>query len=272
MNASALSGKTVVGIFDSGVGGLSVWRELIKAIPGNRMVYVSDNAYSPYGPRPQSEIIDRAVAVTEFLFSQGAGIIVIACNTATAAAIDVLRLRYDIPFVGMEPAVKPAALLSKTKTIGVLATKGTFMGRLYNSTLRRFATGVRVVEKVGTGLVDIVESGRVDSSESMRLLERYIRPMINRGADHIVLGCTHYPFLSDQIAKIAGPEIKLVDPAPAVAKHTYEIMEERGLLCHDSIDQLQQTRFFCSGSSENLLRVARTILPSLDEGFFERME
>ncbi len=266
------SKNSTIGIFDSGVGGLSVWRELIKVLPGNRMIYVSDNAYSPYGPRPQSEIVSRAVEISDFLIKNGAGIIVVACNTATAAAIDELRWRYDIPFVGMEPAVKPAAEMSKTKVIGVLATKGTFMGRLYNSTLRRFATGVRVVEKVGTGLVDIVESGKADTDEGKRLLEKYIRPMISRGADHIVLGCTHYPFLSEQIAKIAGAEVTLVDPAPAVARHTLEILEEKELVCIESINQLEQTRFYSTGSVENLKRVARTILPSLDEGFFSSIE
>lgn len=266
------SKNSTIGIFDSGVGGLSVWRELIKVLPGNRMIYVSDNAYSPYGPRPQSEIVSRSVEISDFLIKNGAGIIVVACNTATAAAIDELRWRYDIPFVGMEPAVKPAAEMSKTKVIGVLATKGTFMGRLYNSTLRRFATGVRVVEKVGTGLVDIVESGKADTDEGKRLLEKYIRPMISRGADHIVLGCTHYPFLSEQIAKIAGAEVTLVDPAPAVARHTLEILEEKELVCIESINQLEQTRFYSTGSVENLKRVARTILPSLDEGFFSSIE
>ena len=264
--------NNIVGIFDSGVGGLSVWRELIKVLPGNKMVYVSDNAYSPYGPRPQSEIVSRAVEISEFLIRNGAGIIVIACNTATAAAIDELRWRFDIPFVGMEPAVKPAAQSSKSKVIGVLATKGTFMGRLYNSTLRRFATGVRVVEKVGTGLVDVVESGRADTKEGRELLEKYIRPMIKKGADHIVLGCTHYPFLSEQISQIAGEGVTLVDPAPAVAKHTLEIMEKGGLVLKERINQLEQTRFFSTGSVENLKRVARTILPSLDEGFFEHMD
>lgn len=266
------SKNSTIGIFDSGVGGLSVWRELIKVLPGNRMIYVSDNAYSPYGPRPQSEIVSRAVEISDFLIKNGAGIIVVACNTATAAAIDELRWRYDIPFVGMEPAVKPAAEMSKTKVIGVLATKGTFMGRLYNSTLRRFATGIRVVEKVGTGLVDIVESGKADTEEGKRLLEKYIRPMINKGADHIVLGCTHYPFLSEQIAKITGPEVTLVDPAPAVARHTLEILEEKGLVCNEGISQSEQTRFYATGSVENLKRVARIILPSLDEGFFSCIE
>lgn len=262
----------IVGIFDSGVGGLSVWRELIKVIPGNRMIYVSDNAFSPYGPRPQSEIISRAMSITDFLIKNGAGIIVIACNTATAAAIEELRWKYEIPFVGMEPAVKPAAKMSKTKVIGVLATKGTFMGRLYNKTLRRFATGLRVVEKVGTGLVDIVENGKADTPESKKLLSKYITPMIAKGADYIVLGCTHYPFLSDQIREIAGEGVTLVDPAPAVAKHTYEIMEERGLIQEGTLNQEEQTRFFSTGSEANLKRVARTILPSIEEGFFEHMD
>ncbi len=269
---NSISQNNIIGIFDSGVGGLSVWKELIKLIPGNRMIYVSDNAYSPYGPRPHTEIIARAVEISEFLIKNGAGIIVVACNTATAAAIDELRQRFDIPIIGMEPAVKPAAEMSKTRVIGVLATKGTFMGRLYNSTLRRFGTGVKVVEKVGTGLVDIVESGKADTEEGRRLIEKYIRPMIKKGADHIVLGCTHYPFLSEQIAKIAGEGVTLVDPAPAVARHTLEILEKRGQLCDESIIRSEQTRFYATGTVENLKRVARTILPSLDEGFFNNME
>lgn len=169
-----------IGIFDSGVGGLSVWKEVIKILPGHQFLYFSDNAYSPYGPRPEQEIIERSRVISEFLIQKGAKIIVIACNTATAAAINSLRKEFPIPFVGMEPAVKPAAALTKTGVIGVLATKGTLGGSLYNNTLHTFASNVDVVEIVGKGLVPLVESGNLEGEAVQQLLKKYIGYMIKK--------------------------------------------------------------------------------------------
>ena len=264
--------KAIIGIFDSGVGGLSVWRELIKILPNNDFIYFSDSAYCPYGPRPQEEIIERASKITEFLISQCVDIIVVACNTATAAAIESLRERYSLSFVGMEPAVKPAALHSKTGVIGVLATKGTFNGKLYSRTLQKFASDLRVVEQVGYGLVELVEAGKTSGEETSKVLEKYILPMVAAGADHIVLGCTHYPFLKEEIQKIAGNNVIIIDPAPAVARHTYELLFERNLIGKNKSDLLHQTIFYSTGDVENLLRMARGIKQSLpDECFKEKL-
>lgn len=260
-------GRTI-GIFDSGVGGLSVWRELLKILPGTRMIYVSDSAYCPYGPRPQKEIVSRAKAISAFLISEGADVIVVACNTATAASIEVLRDSFSIPFIGMEPAVKPAALNSRTGVIGVLATQGTFRGRLYNKTRKEYASGIEVIEQIGSGLVELVEQGRTRGDESAELISKYVIPMVQRGADHIVLGCTHYPFLKEEIARIAGDGVTIVDPAPAVAKHTFEMLEELGLKNSGALATEEQTMFYSTGSAQNLIRVARNIMPSIPEGFF----
>lgn len=214
----------MIGVFDSGVGGLSVWQELIKILPGEEYIYVSDNGYCPYGPKPKEYVVERARRITEFLIEKGADIVVVACNTATAAAISTLRSSYKIPFVGMEPAVKPAALNSESGVIGVLATQGTFKGELYLRTLHKFAANTKVLEQIGTGLVELVESGNTDTHEAHELLQTYIQPMIDAGADHVVLGCTHYPFLSQTIKKIAGSSINIVNPAPAVANRTKELL------------------------------------------------
>lgn len=262
---------SLIGIFDSGVGGLSVWRELVKIVPDNPMLYISDSAYCPYGPRSQEEIIERAKKITDFFISKGVSLIVIACNTATAASIDTLRKCYDIPFVGMEPAVKPAALHSKSGVIGVLATKGTFNGKLYHRTLERFATDITVIERIGTGLVEMVESGDIDSENTRTLLRKYIDPMIAGNADHIVLGCTHYPFLHDVIQEIAGKDIVIVDPAPAVAQQALNMLSRYGSISDEKIDPPLQTRFYSTGSTDNLERLAKSIVPSIPEDHFTRL-
>lgn len=218
----------MIGIFDSGAGGLSVWKQLIAVAPEEQYYYISDNAFCPYGPRPKEEIARRAVTISHYLVSQGAEIIVVACNTATAAAIDLLRESFGIPFVGMEPAVKPAAIETGSGVIGVLATKGTFSGRLYALTSEKFARSrdIKVIETVGEGLVELVEEGRTRTPEAEALVRRYVEPIVAAGADHIVLGCTHYPFLSETIARIAGPSLKIVDPAPAVAARAVDVLAE----------------------------------------------
>lgn len=256
--------KQAVGIFDSGVGGLSVWRELIKLLPAEKYIYFSDNAFCPYGPKGEQEIIKRAVKITDFLIEKGVKIIVVACNTATAAAIDELRDKYkNMHFIGMEPAVKPAALHSRSGVIGVLATEGTFKGRLYNRTLERFAHDVKVIERVGEGLVEIVESGNIDSSQTNELLERYINPMLSEGADHIVLGCTHYPFLEKNINKITGDSVTVVNPAPAVAQHTKNILTENHFLNTQNTFDYKQSLFYSSGNPSTLRNLVLSIEPDI---------
>ena len=216
-----------IGIFDSGSGGLSVYRELVKLLPAQRFVYFSDNAHCPYGEKTALYIRRRARFITEFLLDKGADIIVVACNTATAAAIGTLRAEYpDVPFVGMEPAVKPAALGTKTGVIGVLATAGTLKGSRYLNTRGLYADGVQVVEHVGQGFVELVENGILDGPEAEATVRASLQPLLDEGADIIVLGCTHYPFLQPVIERIAGPGVQVIDPAPAVARQTLRLLQE----------------------------------------------
>ena len=215
----------MIGVYDSGQGGKSVLQELVKLLPEEDFSYYADTRYCPYGPRPASEVIERACAVADFLIEKGCELIVVACNTATAAAIDHLRSHYDIPFIGMEPAVKPAVLQSKTGVVGVLATKGTFKGSLYLHTLAKFKEDVKVIQQVGEGLVETVEKGVLDGPEVEALVHKCIDPMLEAGADHIVLGCTHYPFLQPVIERIAGEKVTIINPAPAVARQTKKILD-----------------------------------------------
>ena len=231
----------MIGIFDSGVGGLSVFREIRKLLPEERYIYYSDNAHCPYGEKSREYIIDRAREITRLLLSEGADIIVVACNTATAAAIATLREEFQIRFIGMEPAVKPAAMSTKTGVVGVLATAGTLKADKYLNTREKWAEGVKIAEHVGQGFVELVEKGYTSGPEAEEVVMESLKPLLDEGADRIVLGCTHYPFLSETISKTAAiiaPErdIKIIDPAPAVAKHLLEIMKENRLIKKDGFN------------------------------------
>lgn len=223
----------MVGIFDSGAGGLSVFREIFKLLPGERFIYYSDNANCPYGEKSREYIIDRARAITSFLMDKGADIIVVACNTATAAAISTLRNEFPVSFIGMEPAIKPAAQQTRTGVVGVLATAGTLKATKYIDTKEKWSQDIKVVEHIGQGFVELVENGTVTGPEAEAIVEQSVRPLVEAGADTIVLGCTHYPFLSETIMKVAGQPITLIDPAPAVAKHLLEVMQENSLVKND---------------------------------------
>ena len=265
----------MIGVFDSGVGGLSVWRELYKEFPGETYLYVSDSGYCPYGPKSKEEVIERAVAITEYLISNGAEIIVVACNTATAAAINHLRSHYTIPFVGMEPAVKPAALNTRTGAIGVLATKGTFKGELYLRTLHKFASNATVLEQVGEGLVELVENGETDTPQARKLIGKYVKPMLDRNADHIVLGCTHYPFLEKVIREFAGEGVEIVNPAPAIARRAGEVLKARRDASGGHIvDGIGRDRFVTTGNNLQLLeKMVHGIAPADADSFaFEKIE
>lgn len=226
----------MIGIFDSGVGGMSVLKEIRKALPEESVVYYADTAHCPYGEKSKEYIIERARFITETLIAKGASVIVVACNTATAAAIAALRQEYPkTPFIGMEPAIKPAALSTKTGVAGVLATAGTLKAQKYIDTREQFAEGIKVVEHIGQGFVELVEKGILTGPEAEKVIAASLNPLLDEGADVIVLGCTHYPFLSQTIQKVAQathPEhdIQIIDPAPAVAKQLLKIMKEKGLL------------------------------------------
>lgn len=223
---------TTIGIFDSGVGGLSVLREVRKALPGHDFIYFSDNANCPYGEKSPEFIRERCSRITDMLLGKGAKLIVVACNTATSAAIVHLRSTYpDIPFVGMEPAVKPAALGTQTGVIGVLATAGTLKGSKYLDNKSRFEDNVTIVESVGRGFVELVEAGETSGARAEKVCSESLLPLLENGADRIVLGCTHYPFLRDTLEKIAserypGRDIQFIDPAPAVARRAVSLLGE----------------------------------------------
>lgn len=251
----------MIGIFDSGVGGLSVFREIRKLLPEESYVYYSDNAHCPYGEKSKEYITDRARVITEFLISKGADIIVVACNTATAAAISTLRNEFDIPFIGMEPAVKPAAAKTKSGIVGVLATAGTLKAEKYLTTRGKYAEEVCFVEHVGEGFVELVEHGILNGKEAEATVGKSLLPLLEAGADTIVLGCTHYPFLSETISKVASEhhperEINIIDPAPAVAKHLMEIMEERRLIRNDGFS----VELNSSGNEGNLTRLYESLV------------
>lgn len=246
----------MIGIFDSGVGGLSVFREIVRILPEEKYIYWSDNAHCPYGEKSRDYIIDRARAVTSFLIEQGADIIVVACNTATAAAISTLREEFPVPFIGMEPAVKPAAQATRSGVIGVLATAGTLKATKYIDTRAKWAHDVKIVEHIGQGFVELVEKGSTSGPEAESIVEKSVRPLVEAGADTIVLGCTHYPFLADTIRKVAGTPVTLIDPAPAVAKHLMEVMQENNLIRKDGFSMSLHS----SGESETLKKIYNDIL------------
>ena len=231
----------MIGVYDSGIGGLSVWKELNALMPERDYAYVADSAHCPYGEKSSDYIIERADRVVRFLQSRGTKAVVVACNTATAAAISYLRRSFDIPFVGMEPAVKPAALASRSGVVGVLATANTFKGSLYRDTVMKYASDVRIVEKVGRGLVEAVERG--------------------------VLGCTHFPFLQEQIAAAAGPSVRIINPAPAVSAQTRRVVD--GI--RDTPSGLRIREFYSTGDMQVLRRTAMSIDPTLKDCDFHQI-
>lgn len=219
-----------IGAFDSGVGGLSVLRALRQQLPREDFIYFADQANVPYGPRGLAEVRRLSEGIVRFLMGEGAKLIVIPCNTASAAALHPLREQYpDFPFVGMEPAVKPAAEQSVSGVVGVLATPTTFDGELYSSVIERFAQGVTVLQATCAGLVGEIEAGRANGAEANRILREALEPMLAKGMDTVVLGCTHYPFSFETIREIVGPDVRLIDPAPAIARRTVAVLAERGL-------------------------------------------
>jgi glutamate racemase len=220
-----------VGIFDSGVGGLTVLDVIRQQLPAEDLVFIADQAHVPYGPRPISQVRDFAVKITRFLLSRGVKLVVVACNTASAAALYHLREIFpNIPFVGMEPAIKPAAECTRTGVVGVLATPATFQGELYASVVSRFANGISILQNTCPGLVTQIENGELDSPETRTILENALQPMLAQRIDHVVMGCTHYPFVIPLIREIVGPQVKVIDPAPAVASQTRRLLKEFGLL------------------------------------------
>lgn len=223
-----ITSQSPIGVFDSGLGGLSIWKELHALLPNEQTIYLADSKNAPYGEKSKEAIVEFSIKNTEFLIAKGCKIIVVACNTATTNAIKILRANYDVPFIGIEPAIKPAALQSKTHKIGVLATKGTLSSELFISTSNQFRDSKDFIEVVGKGLVQLIEEGRINETEE--LLRTYLAPMIKADVDNIVLGCSHYPFLIPIIKKIIPEHINVIDSGIAVAKQTKNILQQNDLL------------------------------------------
>lgn len=250
-----------IGIFDSGVGGISVMRAVSEALPGEDIIYVADQAHVPYGPRSLEEVRAFAEAISRYLLDQGCKLIVVACNTASAAALYYLRRTFpETPFVGMEPAVKPAAEHTQTGVVGVLATMATFQGALYASVIERFASHVTVLQDTCPGLVDQIEGGHLEAPETEQILRSALEPMLAQDIDTVVLGCTHYPFVIPSIKKIVGPRVRVIDPAPAIARQVGRVMESHNLSAEE--ERGGRLRLLTSGDPSRL----ESLLPILLNG------
>lgn len=223
--------RAPIGIFDSGIGGLTVTAAIRQALPAERLLYFGDTAHIPYGDRSLREVRAFSAAIVRALLARGCKLVVIACNTASAAALRPLREAYPlVPFVGMEPALKPAVERSRSGVVGVIATRATFQGELFASVVERYAQGATVLEQPCPGLVQAIEAGELDAPGTERMLRAWLEPMVGRGMDQLVLACTHYPLVRPLIERICGPGVEVIDPAPAVARQVRRVLEERGLL------------------------------------------
>ncbi len=248
-----------IGIFDSGVGGLSVLRAIRAELPAEDLIYVADQAHVPYGPRPLEEVRAFSEGLTQFLLAEGVKLIVIACNTASAAALRYLRQRYPaLPFVGMEPAVKPAAERTETGVVGVLATPATFQGALYASVVERFARGVRLLQHTCPGLVQQIEKGALDAPQTRAILEDALLPMLAQNIDTVVLGCTHYPFVIPQIEAVTENRVRVIDPAPAVARQVRRVLSRRDALNVSAA--AGRTDFYTSGDVQPFQQILPLLL------------
>lgn len=256
--------KSVIGIFDSGVGGLSVLPALRQILPNENVLYLADQAHVPYGERSKQELLDFSRAIADFLLEGGSKLIVVACNTASAAALQSLRSDYPhVPFVGMEPAVKPAVQQSESGVVGVLATPSTFEGELYASVVERFGGGAKLLKDTCTGLVEEIEAGRANGEEARRILSAALEPMLAQGLDTVVLGCTHYPFAFDTIRAIVGQQVNLIDPAPAIANRVASLLVEHGLRRADSA--AGKVRYLTTGDAAQMQKRIEELLGETSE-------
>ncbi|MCC6602622.1 MAG: glutamate racemase [Anaerolineae bacterium] len=253
-----------IGVFDSGVGGLSVLRHLRAQLPAEQFIYLADQGHVPYGSRSAQEIIQFSQGITHFFLQLKAKAIVIACNTASAAALSLLREQFAVPFVGMEPAVKPAAGQTQSGKVGILATGGTFASERYARLTAKYAQGVSVWEDPCVGLVPEIEAGRLDSAAVHHILQRALAPMLAAGVDTVVLGCTHYPFVLPVVEGIVGTAVTIIDPAPAVARQTGVVLRQHNLLA--DADQPGGVRFLTTGAAEPYAQQVERLLGLTDVG------
>jgi len=239
-----------IGVFDSGVGGLSVLREIRRELPSEDLIYVADSGYAPYGDRPAEYVQARAVAMVEFLERQGAKAVVVACNTATGIAIDALRAQFGLPIIAIEPAVKPAVAHTRSGVVGVLATTQTLSSQKFSTLVKTHAGDVQVLSQPCPGLVEQVEAGEISSQATRSLVDRYVQPLVEKGADTIVLGCTHYPFLSAVIQDVAGRGVMVIDPAVAVARELRRRLQAHGVLSPEMRQGTEQ--FWTTGPTDQV--------------------
>jgi len=249
-----------IGFFDSGVGGLTVLQAVRRALPQEDILFVADQVHIPYGTRSLEEVRSFSVGVTRFLLAEGAKLIVVACNTASAAALKYLRQVFnDVPIVGMEPALKPAIEQTQRGVVGVLATQVTFQGELYATLVERFGDGVTILEDACIGLVKEIEAGNINTPATRAIIEKALHPMLAQGVDVVVLGCTHYPFVKDIIEEIAGQQVRVIDPSPAVARQVGRILEQRGLRRLAAAQAGAQIRFCTSASPAEMHRLLHVL-------------
>ncbi len=256
-----------IGIFDSGVGGTSIWKEIHALLPHESTIYLADSKNAPYGHKTQDEIIALSIKNTDKLLSMGSKIIVVACNTATTNAIETLRKNYTVPFIGIEPAIKPAALKTKTKRVGILATKGTLQSSLFSKTSELFAQNIQIFEVVGEGLVPLIEENKIDTIEMDLLLEKYLSPMITSEIDYLVLGCSHYPYLIPKIKKIMPSNVSIIDSGEAVAKQTKSQLEKHNLITSEVIKP--RLEFYTNKSTSTLKHLLKEYSKSINISFLD---
>ena len=256
-----------IGIFDSGIGGTSIWKEIQTLMPNENCIYLADSKNAPYGEKSHEEILNLSVKNTRFLIERKCKLIVVACNTATTNAIEYLRDRYDIPFIGIEPAIKPAALNSKSKKVGILATKGTLTSALFHSTSQNHAAGIEVIERQGKGLVELIEKGDLECESLKSLLNQFIQPMLEKGIDYLVLGCTHYPYLIPVLKEILPSNVQIIDSGEAVARQTKAILLKQNLM--NDLDGIGHHQFYTNGTIEVLERFVLNAAPNLSTEYLD---
>jgi len=254
-----------IGIFDSGVGGSSIWTEIHRLLPFENTLYLADSRYAPYGNKPKEEIIALSRKNTEYLIAKGCKIVIVACNTATTNAISILRDSYDIPFIGIEPAIKPAALQTHSMSIGILATQGTLNSELFHQTSGLFSNKIKITEVVGKGLVPLIEQGKLDSPELTQLLRQYLQPMLDASIDHIVLGCSHYPYLIPRLKQLLPSHVKIIDSGAAVALQTKAILHKHKLLHTEK--QSPRLQFFSNAETDTLKSLLRAYSSKIEVSF-----
>lgn len=237
-----------IGIFDSGVGGTSIWKEVHALLPNEHSIYLADSYNAPYGPKGKECITKLSIKNVELLIDKDCKLIIVACNTATTNAIQHLRANYTIPFIGIEPAIKPAALKTHTKAIGILATKGTLSSELFHETTDLYSDGITIIEQEGKGIVELIERGKLYSKEMKDLLKIYIKPMLEANIDYLVLGCTHYAYLMPFLLEILPGHVHIIDSGKAVAKQTKTVLEKHQIL--NTQQTTAKNQFFSNGHPE----------------------